>query len=131
MPSKLPPIPLLGSLATSTSALRTGALHHRRPLGGRECPQPTRCLYLQVIRPSQVFSDVIIIRSVMSFLVGGRPRIVSALVNLHCTCPLLVHFRISYYLDRIPPYTTIRQYDVMVGCSFTSQGKKGIASAKR
>ena len=35
------------------------ALHHRRLLGERGRPQPTRCLYLQVIRPSQVFSDMI------------------------------------------------------------------------
>ena len=37
----------------------SSAHDHRRPLGGRGRPQPTRCLYLQVIRRSQVFSDMI------------------------------------------------------------------------
>ena len=46
-----------------------------------------------------------------SFLVGGRASSTASdrqrpRQPLHCTCPLLVHLRISYFLDRIPPYTT-------------------------
>ena len=84
-----------------------------------------------MIRPSQVFSDVIYYT--LSELLGKRtrPRIVNALVNLHRSCPLLVHFRISYYLDRYLRILRTCHYDVMVGCWFTGQGKKGDCVGKK
>ena len=51
--------PPLGPLATSISALRTGTAPQASSWWTWAPTQPTRCLYLQVIRPSQVFSVVI------------------------------------------------------------------------
>ena len=112
------------------------ALHHRRPLGARGCPQPTPCLYLQVIRPSQVFSDVIYaqwweICPTTAELLGRRTRFFHSLGSSTRSSTFIAHAHYSctsVYLISWTVYLRIlctRHYDVMVGCWYTGQGKKG------
>ena len=135
MPSKPPPYPPLGPLATSISALHTGAAIQVSSWW-TWCPQPTRCLYLQVIRPSQVFSDVIYaqwweICPTTAELLGRRTRFFHGLgsstrsstfiARVHYSCTPVYLISWTIYLHILHTH----YYDVMVGCWFTGQGKKG------
>ena len=118
------------------------ALHHRRPLGGRGHPQPTRCMYLQAIRPSQVLSDMIYaqwweICPTTAELLGRRMRFFHGLGSSTRSSTLIarVHYSCtSVYLITWTVYLCILRtchYDVMVGCWFTGQGKKGDCVGKK
>ena len=140
MPSKPPPYPpprpshylnFSSAHGRCTTGVRRGGL-------GR--PQPTCCLYLQVIRPSQVLSDVmyaqwweicptsaeLLGRRTRSFHgLGSSTRSSTFIARVHYSCTSVYLISWTVYLRYL---LCTRHYDVMVGCLFTGQGKKGIAS---
>ena len=136
MPSKPPPIPLYRPsryihFSSAHGRCTTGVL-----LVDVSARSPLAACTWQVIWPSQVFSDVIYaqwweICPATAELFGRRTRFFHGLgsstrsstfiarVHYSCTSVYLITWTVYLRILRI------RHYDVMVGCSFTGQGKKG------
>ena len=142
MLSKPPPYPPLGPLTTSISALRTGAVPQASSWwtwapAAHSLPVPssdsTPAKWFQTL---YTLSDERSAAQLQSFLVGGRAsstasdrstRSSTFIARVHYLCT-------SVYLITWIVYLCIlrtHHYDVMVGCWFTGQGKKGDCVGKK